>query len=90
MLCAISVSDNACSAHAVGALESSSIGDRIWENPLWDQCIFNSSDQKLSKYFVISISKKPSSNSYCRLVMSYKGEISLHFDLPVAVYGACC
>ena len=67
--------------------------DRISENPPYEinvqyvQCMFLVPQVKIcqSPDSVIPMSKNPSSNSYrrlWRLVVSYKAEISLHFDLP--------
>ena len=69
------------------------IYDQIWENPPYGinaqsaQCAFLVPQAKncQSPDFVISMSNNPSSNCCCRLwrlVVSYKGKISLHFDLP--------
>ena len=73
------------------------ICDRIWENPPYEirarftQCAFLVAQVQIcqSPDFVISMSNNPSSNcSRClrRLVVSYKGKISLHFD-PPSLYG---
>ena len=67
--------------------------DRLWENPAYGicaqfaQCTFLVPQVKNyeSPNFVTSVSKNPFSNYYrrlWRLAVSYKGEISLHFDLP--------
>ena len=67
--------------------------DRIWENPPYGirarfaQCAFLVAKVEIcqSPDFVIYVSNNPSSNC-CRclrrLVVLYKGEISLHFDPP--------
>ena len=56
------------------------------------QCLFSVSQVKecQSPGFVISMSKNPSFNCYrlWRLVVSYKGKISLYFDLP-SLYSCC-
>ena len=69
------------------------ICDRIWENPPYGicarfvQCAFLVAKVKIcqSPDFVIYVSNNPSSNC-CRhlrrLIVLYKGEISLHFDPP--------
>ena len=55
-------------------------------------CAFSTSGQKMSsRVFVIFMSKNLSTNLYRhlrRLTVSYKGEISLHFDLP-GLYSCC-
>ena len=75
------------------------ICDWIRENPPYGinvqfaQCAFLVPKVKIcqSPDFVVSMSKNPSFNYYRRLrrlVVSYKGEISLHFDLP-SLYSCC-
>ena len=64
--------------------------DRIWQNPAYEiraQCAFFSTWGKKCRswVFVIFMSKNLSTNlchRLWRLTVSYKGEISLHFDLP--------
>ena len=73
--------------------------DRIWENPACRenaqaaQCVLLVPQVKKcwSRVFIIFMSKNLSTNLCChlrRLTVSYKGEISLHFDLP-SLYSCC-
>ena len=84
-----------------GASSVLAICDRIWENPYaicmrFAQFAFLVARVQIchSPKFVISMSNNPSNCSCCllRLVVSYKGEISLSTRLvcTAAVYGACC
>ena len=86
-------SDIILSVVSVGELIIHEICDRIWENPPYAirarfaQCAFLVAQVQIcqSPDFVISMSNNPSSNCsrrLRRLVVSYKGEISLHFDPP--------